>query len=220
MSRFTLTIRFGILVAFMALAAGSATASDFDSDLQALQHAWAKAQYEAEGDAQEDAFEALEKQAALLVETYPDRPEGWIWEGIVLSSYAGAKGGLGALGLAKHSRKDLEKALAMDEKALDGSAHTSLGVLYYKVPGWPFGFGDDDKAREHLERALEINPDGIDPNYFLGEYLFEEDQYIEARHRLEMALAAPDRPDRPLADAGRRQEARALLERVREELED
>ena len=35
---------------------------------------------------------------------------------------------------------------------------SSLGVLYYKVPGWPIGFGDKDKARDLLQKALAVNP--------------------------------------------------------------
>ena len=44
---------------------------------------------------------------------------------------------LGALGLAKQARADFEQAIKLDPTALDGSAYTSLGVLYYSVPGWP-----------------------------------------------------------------------------------
>ena len=35
-----------------------------------------------------------------------------------------------------------------------GSAYTSLGTLYFKVPGWPVGFGDEEKAEELLRKAL------------------------------------------------------------------
>jgi hypothetical protein len=58
--------------------------------------------------------------------------------------------------------------MAIDPRALQGSAYTSLGSLYYQVPGWPIGFGDDKRAEAMLLKALEINPDGIDPNYFYG----------------------------------------------------
>ena len=98
---------------------------------------------------------------------------------------------------------------------LDGSAYNSLGVLYYKVPGWPIGFGDKDKARELLQQALAINPQGIDPNYFYAEYLVETKHADEAVPYLERALQAPPRPGRNVADAGRREEARALLARIR-----
>ena len=134
-----------------------------------------------------------------------------IWQGIVLSTWAGAKGGLGALGLAKRARQPLEAALKIDPTALDGSAYTSLGSLYSKVPGFPAGFGDDDKAEQLLQAALKVSPDGIDPNYFYGEFLVDEDRYAEAVTYLTRALAAPPRPNRELADKGRRAEAEACF---------
>jgi len=145
---------------------------------------------------------------------HPDDPGLLIWHGIIVSSYAGEKGGLGALGLVKEARGSLQHALEIDPTALQGSAHTSLGSLYYKVPGWPIGFGSDKEARRHLEAALAINPGGIDPNYFMGEFLFEEGDFEQARHYLETALAAPPRPQRKLADSGRRGEIRTLLARL------
>jgi Tfp pilus assembly protein PilF len=132
----------------------------------------------------------------------------------VLSTAAGVKGGLGALGLAKDSRARLEAALKIDPDALQGSAYTSLGTLYHKVPGFPVGFGSDKKAKEFLEKALVINPDGIDPNYFYGEFLFDEDDYAGARKHLEKALQAAPRPNRQSADEGRRRDIDALLAKI------
>ena len=57
-------------------------------------------------------------------------------------AWAGAKGGLSALNLVKQAKGLYESALKLQPDALDGSAYNSLGVLYYKVPGWPVGFGD------------------------------------------------------------------------------
>ena len=130
------------------------------------------------------------------------------------SSFAGAKGGLGALGLAKKARASLEAALEIDPDALEGSAYTSLGTLYHKVPGFPLGFGSDKKARRFLLQALEIDPNGIDPNYFYGEFLLDEKQFAEARKYLERALAASPRPGRPIADQGRRREIQVLLQKI------
>ena len=100
---------------------------------------------------------------------------------------------------------------------LDGSAYNSLGVLYYKVPGWPMGFGDKAKAKELLRKALSLNPQGIDPNFFYGEYLFETKQADEAVPTWN-GVAGPPRPGRQIADAGRREEARVLLEKAKGEL--
>ena len=184
------------------------------STLQSIQQRWAEVNYTLTDDAQEDAFAELEQQAKAWTEAEPNNAEAFIWLGIVQSTYAGAKGGLGALGLAKAAKKSLEQALALDATALQGSAYGSLGTLYYKVPGWPFGFGDEDKAAELLQKALEINPDGIDPNYFYADYLFEQGDYAKAKQVAEHALAAAPRASRPLADAQRRQEIEALLTRI------
>ena len=67
----------------------------FDAELLSIQQAWAKANYETPaGDARKEAFDALEKRAEAFTKQHPGRAEALIWEGIIESSYAGAKGGL------------------------------------------------------------------------------------------------------------------------------
>ena len=80
------------------------------------------------------------------------------------------------------------------------------------------GFGDDDKAREMLAKGLALNPEGIDANYFQADFLREQEDWAGAEKALLKALAAPARPGRERADAGRRAEAQAMLKQVREEL--
>jgi tetratricopeptide (TPR) repeat protein len=188
----------------------------FDAELLSIQQAWAKTNYETPaGDARVQAFDALEKRAEAFTGQNPTRAEALIWEGIIESSYAGAKGGLGALSLCKEARGNLEAALKIDPTALDGSAYTSLGTLYYKVPGFPLGFGDHDKAEHMLQKALKQNPNGIDPNYFYAEFLFEEERYPEALQYLDKASKAAPRPGREVADTGRRAEIAALAAKVK-----
>lgn len=193
-------------------------AGDTTALVAELQHDWAAANYQEQGDAQIEAFEALVARADEMVAAEPGSAEILIWNGIIKSSFAGAKGGLGALALAKQARESLEAALEVDDHALDGSAYTSLGTLYSKVPGWPVGFGSDKKAVQLLKKALEINPDGIDSNYFYGDYLLGKKQYAEAERYLLKAQNAAPRPDRPVADEGRQQEILAALSTTREKL--
>lgn len=194
--------------------------ADMNSELLDIQHQWVKVNYELTDKAQEQGFEQLVSEITQFQQTYSDKAEGYIWLGIIKSSYAGAKGGLGALGLAKEAKVALEKALLLDATALDGSAYTSLGTLYSKVPGWPIGFGDDEKAAELLSTAIKINSKGIDPNYFYGQYLYEEKKYSEAKTYLEMANRAPARAERPLADQYRHQEIDQLLVKVNKKLKN
>lgn len=207
-----------LLIMVISLPLLAENKSVFDRELLDLQHAWAKTNYAQPGDKQKEEFKLLVKTAEQFSATYSERAEAWIWYGIIQSSYAGAKGGLGALSLAKDAKKSLEKALQLDKQALAGSAYTSLGTLYHKVPGWPIGFGDDDKAQQLLQEALKINPKGIDPNYFYGAYLYDQGAYEQAKATLLQAKNAAARSDRPLADKARQQEVAQLLLQVEKKL--
>jgi tetratricopeptide (TPR) repeat protein len=204
----------GLLALAMTLPL-AAWAAPVDDAVADLQRDWEVIRYQTPAAEREKRFEALVVKAHQTSQTYAGRAEPLVWEGIIVSSLAGEKGGLGALGLVKQAKANYEQAIQTDPKALDGSAYNSLGVLYYKVPGWPVGFGDKAKAGDLLLKGLAINPQGIDPNYFYGEYLVETNRADQAVTYLERALQAPPRPGRTVADAGRREEARALLAKLK-----
>ena len=105
------------------------------ADIAPLQQRWAQIQYALPAQQKSAAFEALASEAEQLGQAEPDSAPLLIWRGIILSSWAGADGGLGALGKVKEAKALLERALEIDPQALDGSAYTSLGALYYQVPG-------------------------------------------------------------------------------------
>lgn len=187
---------------------------DLAPRLLALQQGWAKAAYQTRKADQDAAFTLLTDEANALVTAFPQRAEPLVWDAIILSTHAGVKGGLSALGMVRQARDLLMKAESIDADVLEGSIYTTLGSLYYKVPGWPLGFGDKHKAATYLQKALALNPDGIDANYFYGDFLHEQGHDQEAAIYLRKALAAKPRPQRPLADKGRRAEAEALLREV------
>jgi tetratricopeptide (TPR) repeat protein len=215
-----LTISIGALMNILLMlstnvnAQADGTEQTAQDNLLSIQQQWEKVNYQLSGKEQDKAYQALLLSITELSESNTKNAEFAIWQGIIQSSYAGAKGGLGALSYAKKAKKSLEHALSLDPNALAGSAYTSLGTLYHKVPGWPVAFGDDDTAKTMLEKALTINPDGIDPNYFYGEFLFDEREYKQAKLSLEKALAAPSRANRELADESRRAEVLALMQKV------
>ena len=186
--------------------------------LMGIQKEWAIAKYQTPEDDQEKAFEELVARARQLVESHPGDAAAKVWLAIAISTDAGVNGGLGALGKVKEARKYLEEAEKIDPDVLNGSVYTSLGSLYYQVPGWPIGFGNDDKAEEYLKKALKLNPDGIDPNYFYADFLLEEDKPKLALKYLDKARAAPARPDRPIADKGRHKEIDAAIAKAKDML--
>ncbi len=210
-----LTVLFQASLLTLGLGCVTMTQAAGPDQLLPFQQRWAQIQYNlSDEDVKVKAFAELANDLAQTLAESPNDPDLMIWQGITLSSEAGAKGGLGALKLVKQARNLFEHAIELDPDALDGSALTSLATLYHQVPGWPIGFGDDEKAGRLFQQALQINPNGIDTNYFYGAYLADRGNKANAREHLLHALQATPRPGREQADAGRRSEVEALLQQL------
>lgn len=219
MNRLTQSFIAAFAAAAVLQAPGVARAADTLEDaIQELQREWAITKYETPKTEQKGRFAALAERAHEVSRRHAGRAEPLVWEAIILSSEAGAGGGFGALKAVKEARELLLAAESVDPRVLDGSVYTTLGSLYYQVPGWPVSFGSDRKAREYLEKALKLNPRGIDPNYFYGDFLIKQREYQKAIAVLQTALSAEPRPDRPLADSGRRQEIQEALVKAQSKL--
>lgn len=201
------------------LVAGQAWAGMNEEIIQ-LQKSWEKLKYQTPVSQQEKGFEDLLQQSKAVTAQYPEKAEPLVWQGIIEATFAGVKNGisgqLAALSLVKNARKSLEEAIKLNPEALHGSAYTSLGSLYYQVPPWPIAFGNNDKAKELLLKGLELNPDGIDANYFYGDYLNKTGDHAKAKEILKKALQAPPREGREIADEGRRKEINELLKKISE----
>ncbi|RMH52905.1 MAG: hypothetical protein D6682_00650 [Zetaproteobacteria bacterium] len=198
---------------------GTAAHATDDGGLQArisqLQRQWAIINYQKPKSERKREFARLAEEAHAVVAAYPNRAEPLIWEGIIRASLAGATGGLSALGIMKDAKALLERAIAIDGTALHGAAYTSLGSFYYMVPGWPLGYGDDDKALEYLKKGLEIAPDDMDANYFMGDYWLDQGDKRKAERYFRKVLSLPDVKDRPVYSKGRKQEAATKLAGMR-----
>lgn len=201
----------------LAIACMALQVNLYAASLEEFQKDWAAANYRFSGKEQKTKFAELDAAMIAALADTPNDPKLLIWQGIIKSTYAGKAGGLTALSLVKGARKSLEKAIEIDDMTLNGSAHTSLGALYYQVPSWPIAFGNDKKARIHLEKALIISPDSIDSNYFYADFLYEEGELEAAKAALKKAMAAKARPGRDLADKGRRDEIKVLLAKLEAE---
>ena len=196
--------------------ASHAASQTLDEAIADVGHRWARINYQTPDNEQQAAYRSLIADAAKITQTFPGKAEPLVWQAIVLSSAAKVDGGLSGLGEAKEARDALLAAEKMNPTVLNGSVYNSLGSLYSKVPGWPIGFGDRKKAKEYFEKALAINPNGIDPNYFYGDLLADQGDYAKAVELLKRAIGAPPRPGREDADAGRRQDVQRLLDSIRQ----
>jgi len=202
---------FFVCLLFLFAASGSASAASLDDAIASVAHSWAKANYQTPEGEKAAAFDGVVASAQKVAAEFPGKAEPQVWQAIALSSAAKAEGGFGALRKAREARDLLLSAESIDPTAINGAVYTSLGSLYANVPGWPIGFGDKKKARTYLEKAIAMAPADIDSNYFYADFLASQGEYAAAAEHAQRALAAAPRPGREDADAGRRQEAQALL---------
>lgn len=180
-----------------------------------IRSSWEHIAYEVNGSStQTRALDRLETEAAALVARFPGQAEPLLWQGIVVSEQANRANFLHQLGLAREALRILTRANQINPDAANGGVALSLAVLYYKVPGSPIGFGDDERAGRLLRHALQLDPDGLDANYFYGDYLHDQGDDVGAARYLRKALAAAHDTTRPVWDAGRRREVQALLREV------
>ncbi len=213
----TIPTRFKLAAAAAVLAIiPTAAFADMKQDVKTINDGWAHIAYEVKGSStQTKALDKLAHDAAVIVARYPGKAEPLLWQGIVTSEQANRANFFHQLGLAKQARDILAKAYAADPKVANGGAAMSLGVLYYKVPGSPIGFGDTEKAKKLLKEALALDPQGMDANYFYADFLHDQGDDKSARLFAEKALRAPHDASRPAWDAGRRREIQALLAKLR-----
>ncbi|MFB0875055.1 MULTISPECIES: tetratricopeptide repeat protein [unclassified Sphingobium] len=204
-----------VLAAMVAMALPAAAQAGMSDDVKSINDNWARISYQMNGSSHQTvALDKLARLADITVARYPGQADPLMWQGIVVSEQANRANIFHKLSLATRARDILARAYAIDPQAGNGGAAMSLGVLYYKVPGSPIGFGDNDRARKLLQQALALDPNGLDANYFWGDYLYNQGDKAGAKVALAKALRAPHDPARPVWDAGRRGEVQALLRKI------
>jgi hypothetical protein len=93
-----------------------------------------------------------------LIARSPSSAPGHYYLGMNLGQLARTKT-LGALKLVDEMEREFMAARALDAKFDHAGPDRNLGLLYFEAPGWPVSIGDKSKAREHLQRAVEIRGD-------------------------------------------------------------
>lgn len=88
---------------------------------------------------------------------------------------------LGALKIVREMEQLLQKAIELDPKGYHAGAHRSLGLLYLEAPGWPASIGSKSKARQHLEKALQLAPDHPENHLVVMEACVRWNAYSDLR---------------------------------------
>jgi tetratricopeptide (TPR) repeat protein len=157
----------------------------------------------------EHGIDAARKAVAIQ----PSRAEGHFWLAANMGALAESFGLRQGIRYRGAIRAELETVFKLDAAYMHGSADRALGRWYYKVPGL-FG-GSKKKSEEHLRKALAYNPLSVITRLFLAETLIDLGRYDDARTELETALSAPEDPEWTPEDRRFKQQARALLTKLR-----
>jgi tetratricopeptide (TPR) repeat protein len=200
-----------VFVVFLLLSSQCFSKSLKDS-VKDIEAEWSSIYYSTPKSRQGPAYAQLLNKTTILARQYPNAAEPLFWQAVLKATYAEQQDPFSALGAIHEARDLLIKAITIDPNTMDGSAYVTLGTLYYLAPKWPVSFGDDDVAKQMLETALKINPDGIDANYFYGEFLLLHNKSNDAALYLERAAFAPARTEQLYADNQLKAEARRALQ--------
>jgi len=139
----------------------------------------------------------------------PKRPEGYFWAAVCMGELANSFGVRQGIKYRTPIRESLETVLRLDPTFQQGSADRALGRYYFKVPRL-FG-GSHKLSEQHLRASLTYNPQSTSSLYFLGELLLDEGRKDEARAMLQRVLDAPIDPDWAPEDREFKEKAKQLL---------
>ena len=139
---------------------------------------------------QEVPYKQLLAEAETYLQSHEGQAEAWVVTAMSRASYARSQG-MSALGLMKKVRKELETAIDLNPRVMNGYANSFLGRLYFLLPAWPISYGSDKKARHYIEESLATNDQSMENHFAYGWYWSHEKQYDKAKLHLQQAKNLP-----------------------------
>jgi tetratricopeptide (TPR) repeat protein len=212
-------LKFLHIFIILSVIAGSAAAAVTPGGVgDRLGEAWATLKYESGKDPEKLAkVQALKEETARLAQRLPDAPDVFYWRAQILCLEAEIIHSAGSLDRMREARQLLETAERLDPRS--SAVKSLIGSVYYEVPGWPISFGSNEMAAKYLHEALALEPDGMDPNFFMGDFLLGSGRVADAVPYLEKAAKASEKAAPSRVVVGRRQEIAAAIAKARKRLE-
>jgi len=179
-----------IFVVFLLLFSQSAIALSMTERVSKIEASWVNTTEEKASDDRENIFLSLVSDITDVATAFPKQAEPLILKSAILLTMAKDASSFVALGLVNQAKTLLDKAIKINPEARKGAALVTMGVIYYKTPGWPIAFGDNKEAKGYLLQALEINPTGVSSNYYYAAFLLEQGNKEQAANYLTKAVNA------------------------------
>lgn len=139
-----------------------------------------------------DLFEKGKALAEQATNLYPDKVEGHYWLASLTGRVGEEKGILNSLFMVKPMKAELDLCVQLDPNFPD--SYYVLGLLYWKVPGWPLSIGDKKQAIEYALKAVELKPQSFIFQWGLYQAYDAAGKKKEARAVLEQIISMPVAP--------------------------
>jgi tetratricopeptide (TPR) repeat protein len=166
------------------------------------------------------ALEYADKAVSLA----PDQSVTYLRRAIANGRIALFKGVFSVADVVEKVRMDCEKAIELNNGGNDiqGVAHYVLARTHDKISDkWAparsvlgLGWADIDSALVHYEKAMQLKPNYVMIYLDYAKANIEEDEYEKARELLNKAIESPIEDE---DDQQRKEEAKALLEEIKDE---
>jgi tetratricopeptide (TPR) repeat protein len=209
-----------VLATTLAYSIAPAATPDWPSELATIVREADTAQYSAIGDQQTKAFDTLILRASELEKQYPNRAEPMVLHAYALRAHANTLGRtMSAMMAGKEAVEKLEAAIALDPNVYGVTTYALLGSLYLgPAEVAPAVMGFKTKARTSLQKALALDPKGIEQNLAYAQLLFMDGDYKGTLQYANAALHAVPRLGREKADADLHAPADALIVKAKDKL--
>ncbi|MGD7035421.1 tetratricopeptide repeat protein [Methylotuvimicrobium buryatense] len=189
-------------------------ATELDRIVHSIEAEWASIYFSSKIRNKENAYTCLLDRTKELANQIPDSPELMFWQATIIASRAEHQNPIEALAAIHKAQDLLLKTISIKPDTLEGSALITLGSLYYQAPGWPIAFGDDKKAEQYLKKGLQINPKGIESNFYYGQYLLNKDRPEQAIEYFKTALKGPIREEQKFADSSLKEKIKMIISKT------
>jgi tetratricopeptide (TPR) repeat protein len=153
------------------------------------------------------------KQAIILK---PDAPSGHFFYGILTGLYVEMSDFFTALKSKDIIKDEMEKVVSLDPHYSDGDAYIALGEWYAAVPF--FMGGSDSKAKDFLQKAIEMGPGRAKPHLALAEFYSKRFKYDLAKKEIDLVMTSPVDSTFAFENKRDQEEAKTLLKKIESKL--
>nr|MCH9699039.1 hypothetical protein [Gammaproteobacteria bacterium] len=179
-----------------------------------LEHRWAEIRYQTPEKQRLQAFDNELNELSRHPSGCQQSAEYQLIQAMIKGSMAKLQSRLDGLNMIRQIEHHLQTAIKTNPAVMQGMSWTLLGLLYDKSPGWPFSIGDDKAAEQAYQKGLELNPDGVDANYYYGDFLRRKKQSEPARQYLLKASRGKQGHQSEIAFQGRMLDVSRALKKL------